>query len=174
MQSGGRPALLHVRPRQRPGQMGTEHCQVPLLFFVSSISNGWDSVLSSSRLVNCQRARRAGSYAGTQWATSRSPCMWRTTKPSTPAGRTVRFQSYFSVLGCFGHHIHHPIHHWSWFFRLVLGPSVDFIADDNKMGKREGNLLFAEFVVIVMLMLCIRSVWLRATLRATDRTVGSC
>ena len=172
MQSGGRPALLHVRPRQRPGQMGTEHCQVPLLFFVSSISNGWDSVLSSSRLVNCQRARRAGSYAGTQWATSRSPCMWRTTKPSTPAGRTVRF--HFSFFGCFGHHIHHPIHHWIWFFRLVLGPSVDFIADDNKMGKREGNILFAEFVVIVMLMLCIRSVWLRATLRATDRTVGSC
>ena len=70
------------------------------------------------------------------------------------------FQSYFSVLGCFGHHIHHPIHHWIWFFRLVLGPSVDFIADDNKMEKRERNLLFAEFVVIVMLVLCIRSVWL--------------
>jgi hypothetical protein len=52
------------------------------------------------------------------------------------------------------------IGHWSLFFRLVLGPSVNLVADNDKMEKEEGDLLFAEFVVIVMLMLCVCSVWL--------------
>lgn len=72
--------------------------------------NSWDS-LPSSRLLTYQHAHPAGSYTDTQWATSLSVCMWRTTSPSIPPGFTVRSRDRFSIHGCCSHHIHYPIHH---------------------------------------------------------------
>lgn len=113
-----------------------------LLLHSVSIWLGFSS-LCSPKLLNCQHAcrGRAGSYSGTQWATSRSACMWRTTKLSIPARRTVCLQSYFFLWWMLQSSYNHSIHQWSWFFRLVLGPSVKFRCWRQHNGERKGIIV---------------------------------